>query len=95
MDISFKELVEEEKEGKKNYTYTVNKSGLISISEIKHPRLTKRNAEIMKVVLDNEEEIKCTLNHKFMLKDGSYKEAKDLMPGDSLMPAYFRDLSVI
>jgi len=94
-DISFKELVEEEKEGKKNYTYTVNKSGLISISEIKHPRLTKRNAEIMKVVLDNEEEIKCTLNHKFMLKDGSYKEAKDLMPGDSLMPAYFRDLSVI
>src|SRR3989338_4616308 len=58
--------------------------------EIKHPRMTKKNAEIMKVILDNEKEIKCTLNHKFMLKNGSYKEAKDLMPDDSLMPAYFR-----
>ena len=87
--LSFLELVEEYNHGKKNFTFTVD-NGEIKIAEIKHPRLTKKNAEIMKVFLDNGEEIKCTLNHKFMLKTGIYKEAKDLLPGDSLMPLYTR-----
>ncbi|MBI2652255.1 DNA gyrase subunit A [Candidatus Woesearchaeota archaeon] len=88
--LSFAELIEEHKQGKKNFTFTIDENGIIKIAEIKNPRLTKRNAEIMKVILDNGEEIRCTLNHKFMLKDGSYKEAQDLTPDDSLMPAYFR-----
>lgn len=87
-DISFGELIEEEKNGKKNYTYTINHSGLISIAKIKNPRLTISNAEILKVVLDNGAEIRCTPNHRFMLRDGSYKEAKDLTTGESLMPLY-------
>lgn len=89
-NLSFAELVEEHKKGKINFTFTVDEKGIIKIAEIKKPRLTKKHQEIMKVVLDNDEEIKCTLNHKFMLKDGSYVEAKDLKPGDSLMPSYFR-----
>lgn len=87
-NLSFEDLVKEESLGKINYTYTVNSQGLISIAEIKNPRLTKKNAEIIKVILDNGEEIKCTPNHLFMLKDGSYKEALDLKPEDSLMPLY-------
>ncbi|MBI2655988.1 hypothetical protein HYX06_06215, partial [Candidatus Woesearchaeota archaeon] len=89
-DLSFAELVEEHKQGKKNYTYTVNSNGSIEIGEIKNPRMTKKDVEIMKVILDNGEEIKCTLSHKFMLRDGRYKEAKDLKSGDSLMPLYTR-----
>ncbi len=89
-DLTFTELIREYEQGKRNFTFTVNEKGSIQIAEIKNPRMTKKNAEIMKVILDNGEEIKCTLNHKFMLKDGSYKESKDLMPEDSLMPAYFR-----
>ena len=89
-DLSFVKLVEEHKQGKKNFTFSVDENGLVKIAEIKNPRLTIKNAEIKKVILDNGEEIKCTLNHRFMLKDGSYKEAKDLMPGDSLMPMYAR-----
>jgi len=88
-DLSFSELIEEHQQGKRNFTFTVD-DGKIKIAEIKNPRLTRENAEIMKVILDNGEEIKCTLNHKFMLKDGSYKEANELESGDSLMPAYFR-----
>lgn len=83
-DLNFLELIEEHKKGKRNFTFTVD-NGAIKVAEIKNPRLTKKNAEIMKVILDNKEEIRCTLNHKFMLKDGSYKEAKDLLPKDSLM----------
>ena len=44
----------------------------------------------MKVTLDNGEEIRCTLNHRFMLCNGEYKEAQHLQPGDSLMPLYTR-----
>jgi len=87
-DLSFEELVEEYSQGKKNYTYTVNSLGLIAIAEIKNPRLTKKDAEIVKVTLDNGEEIKCTPNHRFMLKDGLYREAQYLKQGDSLAPLY-------
>lgn len=87
-DLSFKDLIKESKAGKKNYTYTVNSIGLINIAQIKNPRLTIRNAKIIEVTLDNGEKIKCTPNHLFMLKDGSYKEAQHLTPQDSLMPLY-------
>jgi len=89
-DLSFLDLIEEDKKGKKNFTFTVGEDNLIKIAEIKNPRLTRENTEIMKVFLDNGEEIKCTLNHKFMLKTGEYKEAQNLKPGDSLMPSYFK-----
>ncbi len=89
-DVSFGELVKEKENGKNNFTYTIGKNGSIEITEIKNPRKTRKNAEIMKVVLDNREEIRCTLNHKFMLKNGNYKEAQYLETGDSLMPLYIR-----
>ncbi|MBI4029206.1 MAG: hypothetical protein HY376_02475 [Candidatus Blackburnbacteria bacterium] len=89
-DLSFGELIDEHKQGKKNYTYTVNNSGLISIAEIKEPRLTIKGAEIIKITLDNGEVIKCTPNHLFMLKDGTYKEAQSLTKTNSLMPLYQR-----
>jgi len=89
-NLSFAELINENKQGKRNFTFTVNENNEIKIAEIKNPRKTRENAEIIKVVLDNGEEIRCTPNHKFMLKDGSYKEAQDLQSGDSLMPSYFR-----
>ncbi len=89
-DLSFVELIKENKAGKRNFTFTVDENRLIQVAEIKNPRKTRINAEIMKVVLDNGEEIKCTLNHKFMLKDGNYKEAQHLESGDALMPLYFR-----
>ncbi|KKR35159.1 MAG: gyrase subunit A protein [Candidatus Magasanikbacteria bacterium GW2011_GWA2_40_10] len=87
-NLSFGDLIKEYNNGKKNFTYTVNDAGLISIAEIKHPRLTRKNAEIMKVILDNGEEIRCTPNHLFMMRDGSYKEAQNLSANESLMPLY-------
>lgn len=89
-NLSFGELIEEDKKGKTNYTFTINKDGNIEIAKIIKPRLTKKSTETMKVVLDNEEEIECTLNHKFLLKDNTYTEARDLKEGVSLMPFYAR-----
>ena len=87
-NLSFIELIKEHNQGKTNFTFTINKNNEIKVAEIKDPRLTGKNAEVIKVILDNSEEIKCTLDHKFMLKDGSYKEAQYLQPNDSLMPLY-------
>ena len=83
--LSFKQLVREHREGKKNYCYTTEKDGAIGIELIENPRRTKTNTEVIKVVLDNGEEIICTPNHNFMLRNGSYREAKDLKLGQSLM----------
>ncbi len=49
---------------------------------------TRVNAELVKVVLDNGAEIRCTPDHKFMLRDENFVEAKDLKAGESLMPLY-------
>ncbi len=86
--LTFLELIEEQKKGKQNYCYTITDSRKVSISEIQNVRRTKRNTPVIKVTLDNREEIVCTPDHKFMLRDGSYKKAKDLSKHDSLMPLY-------
>ncbi|MBI4268572.1 DNA gyrase subunit A [Candidatus Uhrbacteria bacterium] len=87
-DLSFEDLVCEYETGKKNYTYTVNQLGLIAIAEIQKPRKTKESAELVRVTLDNGKSIRCTPDHRFMLRDGSYKQAHTLQPGESLMPLY-------
>ncbi|MBD2387718.1 RtcB family protein [Cylindrospermum sp. FACHB-282] len=51
-------------------------------------RLTRKNAPLVKVILDNHEEIICTPDHQFMLRDGTYQEAQLLEPETSLMPFY-------
>ncbi|MBU2540111.1 DNA topoisomerase (ATP-hydrolyzing) subunit B [Patescibacteria group bacterium] len=85
-NLSFENLVEEHKQGKKNYCYTIKNDGSVGIEPIDNPRKTKENAEVIKVVLDNDEEMICTPDHKFMLRGGNYKMAKDLKTEDSLMP---------
>ena len=72
-NITFKELIKEHASGKQNYCYTITVNGTIAIAPIKEPRRTKTNAQVIKIVLDNGEEIICTPDHRFMLKDGSYK----------------------
>lgn len=86
--LSFKELVAEQAAGKQHFCYTMRHDGTIGLERILHPRITKRNAAVIKVTLDNGEEIVCTPDHRFMLRDGSYKPAQDLTANDSLMPLY-------
>lgn len=49
---------------------------------------TRKNVKVIRVHLDNGESVKCTPDHLFMMRDGSYKPASDLNPNDSLMPFY-------
>jgi DNA gyrase subunit B len=92
--LSFKEIVAEQALGKEHYCYTIRKDGQIGIERVINARVTKRNTEVIRVNLDNRETITCTPDHRFMLRDGSYKPAAELSPDDSLMPLY-RKLSDI
>jgi len=51
---------------------------------------TKKVNELIEITLDNGSKELCTLEHKWMLRDGSYIEANELKINDSLMPLYKR-----
>ncbi len=87
-DLSFEEIVAEQAEGKEHFCYTIRKDGKIGVERAINARVTKKNAEVIRVVLDNGETIESTPDHRFMLRGGSYRQAAELTPGDSLMPLY-------
>lgn len=89
-NLSFKNLVEEYKQGINNFCYTIKQNGSVGITKIENPRITKKNVQVIKIILDNNKEINCTPDHKFMLRDGLYKEAQNLTKRDSLMPFHRR-----
>ena len=73
---------------KKFYVYSCDDNGNIVPGLAHSPRKTGKNQRILKVTLDNDETIKCTEEHLFMLRDGTYKKAVELKENDSLMPLY-------
>ncbi len=83
---TMKELAEDWACGIQHFGYATNADGDVRIVPLIEPRLTKRQAAVVEVVLDNGERIQCTPDHPFRLRDGSYKAAADLEPGESLMP---------
>jgi len=89
-NLTFKDIVKEATEEKRNFCYTIKEDGSIGIEEIKNPRVTRLNARVIKIILNNDEEIICTSDHKFMLRDGNYKQVRDLTKKDSLMPLHKR-----
>ncbi len=93
-NLSFRELVGEYKKGKENFCYTIKNDGNIAIAKIENPHVTYKNKEVLKIIIDNNKEIICTPDHKFMLRDGSFKEAQNLTKEDSLMP-FHRKISKI
>lgn len=52
------------------------------------PFKTGSQVPVLKITLDNGQQVCCTYNHLWMMSDGSYKAAQLLSPGDSLMPLY-------
>ena len=51
---------------------------------------TRTDAELMRITVSGGDEIVCTPDHRFMMSDGIYREARHLRFNDSLMPLYRR-----
>jgi len=81
----------------RNFMVDVGRMRLANIMQFySQPRLekivgaqkTRLDAQLVRVHLDNELHVDCTPDHKFMLRDGTYKEAQHLKVNESLMPFY-------
>ena len=76
----------EEQDIRTNWVYTVNEATLeIEIRRIEKVFQTKIADKLIQVNLSNGKYATCTPEHRFMLNDGIYREAKCLQPGDRLM----------
>lgn len=90
--LPLSEIIREYEGGKVNYAYSLNtKTHEFEAGKIAWAGVTRRNAEMVRVTLDNGEYVDATPDHRFILRDGSEVEAKDLMTGTSLMPLYLSD----
>lgn len=94
-NLSMKQLVNEYESGIDNYVYTCNESTHITEPKrISRAFLTKR-AHVFEVVLSNGNSVHCTDNHKFMLNDGTYVEARHLKVGDALMSCPYAHIKIL
>ena len=83
---TMEELVRDWQLGIQHFGYATNGEGDVRIVPLLEPRLTKRQAPLVEVLLDSGERIRCTPDHLFRMRDGAYRPACELLPGDSLMP---------
>lgn len=97
-DVTLQEVINEYNNGKENWVYAVNQeTHLIEPGRIAWAGKTRLNAELMEVTLDNGAKINLTPDHRFIMRDGSEVEAKDLKAGDGVMSfnADYKVVSVV
>lgn len=75
------------------YSYTEN--GEVGYGRGHSARVTREVTTLLEVTLDNGEAVRCTHNHPFMLKNGSFVRADELVDGMALMPQDFNQSHVI
>lgn len=80
--------IDEFDKGEEIWIYSSNKDGKFIPKKAKALGQTGTSKILLEIKLDNGEIIKCTPNHKFMLRDGTFREAQNLKENDSLMPLY-------
>jgi len=70
------------------WVYASDGKGNIVPTKASNARITKYVNRLVRVNLDNEQNVVCTPEHLIMLRNGQFMAASDLKPGDSLMPFY-------
>lgn len=93
-EITMEDLKDGIISGNEYYTYCKSSDGSVKKTKINACWISKRTNNLVEVSIDNGSKTRCTPDHKFMMRDGSYKEAKDLKESDSLM-SYLSNHNVI
>lgn len=88
--LKLSEIINEWDNGNKDlWVYSANPlTGELAPGLITWAGITRKNTDVLKITLDNGEEIISTPDHKFVHRTNGFVEAKDLNIGDSLMPFY-------
>ena len=86
-EVEIQYLVNEEE----FWVYSCEENGEIVPGRGHSARVTKYVDELLEIELDNGEIVRCTPEHLWMVRDGSYKRADELEVGSSLMPLYKKE----
>ena len=88
-DVPIKELV-----GKEGLVYSFDfDRQRIAAKKFSDVCITKKNAEMVKLYLDDGSSLKLTKDHPVLLKTGEWREAGKLIVSDSLMPFYTKSVN--
>jgi len=66
--------------------YTTNVDGEISVGTLSRTRVTRFDAPIVKITLDDGSTLRVTPDHPMQRRDGTYVDAAQLVCGEQLMP---------
>jgi len=89
------ELILEQAEGRQNWVYSTDpSSGKIAPGLISWAGVTRKDADIVKINLDNGKTITCTPDHKFPTLNRGFVQAIDLLPSDSLISYEIREKKI-
>lgn len=93
---TMKELSDDYKNGVENFVYSwdCNKNKWC-VGKIVFAGVTKSVNKLAKVTLDNGSIIKCTPDHKFLLKSGVYKPVSEIDFNESLLAIYKKESKVV
>jgi len=74
--------------GKEYWIYGCDINGNVRLVKSIALGETKKVNEIIEITLDNGKKERCTCDHLWMMRNGEYKKAEELVINDSLMPLY-------
>lgn len=91
LDGTYKTIAELADEGRKDFwIYAVDTdTGEIVPAIASEAFCNGERDDLVKITFDNNQFITCTSDHKIMLRDCTYKEAGELVEGESVMPMYY------
>ena len=83
--LKLNDIINEYESGKELWSYSINpKTGEIVPGKITWAGVTRKNTDVLKIILDNNETIISTPDHKFPTKFNGIKQAQDLVVGESM-----------
>jgi intein/homing endonuclease len=90
--LALSEITEEFNKGERLWAYSCDpNTGKFQPGIISWAGVTRKNEKVVKLTLDNDKTITCTLDHKFPVWNKGTVEAKDLQIGDSMIPFYSKE----
>lgn len=88
---TIKEMYEKFLSGDDLWVYSSDEQGDFKPGHVSNIWISGKSSDMIEITLDNDEKILTTPNHPYMLRNGSYVRADELVKGQSLMPMYFKN----
>ena len=83
--LSFGEMVTRTAQGERFYGYAFDLANKQTVAvELDAPRITRYLTELLEIELEDGTTWTCSLDHPWLLADGTYTAAENLVPGSCL-----------